>query len=152
MRLTTSARASPTASIAAVLLLGAEPSGQASSTGPRSITTAAERANVLPAEPVTAMIGRLRLGQGRQEADDFLGLAALGKHQHNVVACTRPRSPCTASAGWRKWLRVPVEASVAVIFWPMSPALPMPVTIVLPRQLKRYSTARQNSWSSRRAT
>ena len=47
---------------------------------------------------------------------------------------------------------MPVEASVAMIFCPISPALPMPVTIVFPRQLKRQSAARQNPWSSRRAT
>ena len=42
---------------------------------------------------------------------------------------TRPRSPWTASAGCRQWLGVPVEASVAMIFWPTSPALPMPQTM-----------------------
>ena len=86
MRLTTSAKASPTASIAAVLLLGASPSGQASSTGPRSMTTAAARANVLAARPVMAMIGTRGLGQRRQQADDFVGLAALREHEHDVIA------------------------------------------------------------------
>ena len=48
--------------------------------------------------------------------------------------CTRPKSPWIASPGCRKWLRVPVEASVAAIFCPTSPAFPMPLTITLPRQ------------------
>ena len=51
--------------------------------------------------------------------------------------CTRPRSPWTASAGCRQWLRVPVEASVAMIFCPTSPAFPIPETITLPRHLYR---------------
>ena len=29
---------------------------------------------------------------------------------------------------------MPVEASVAMIFWPIRPALPMPLTMTLPRQ------------------
>ena len=33
-----------------------------------------------------AMIGTPRLGQRRQQADDFLGLAALREHEHDVVA------------------------------------------------------------------
>ena len=50
--------------------------------------------------------------------------------------CTRPRSPWTASAGWRQWLGVPVEASVAMIFWPTSPALPIPQTMHVPPALE----------------
>ena len=40
---------------------------------------------------------------------------------------TMPRSPWTASAGWRKWAGVPVERRVAAILWAMMPDLPMPV-------------------------
>ena len=65
---------------------------------------------------------------------------------------TRPRSPWTASAGCRQWLGVPVEASVAMIFWPTRPALPMPQTITFPRHERSTATARQNSPSSRSAT
>ena len=39
-----------------------------------------------------------------------------------------PRSPWIASDGCRKNEAVPVEASVAAIFWPTIPLLPMPVT------------------------
>ena len=43
-----------------------------------------------------------------------------------------PRSPWLASAGWTKWLGVPVEARVAAILRPTWPDLPMPVTTTLP--------------------
>ena len=57
MRLATSASASPTASMAVVLVLGARPSEQASLSGPRSIVTVAARPSVLVRLPVTATIG-----------------------------------------------------------------------------------------------
>jgi len=40
--------------------------------------------------------------------------------------CRMPRSPCTASAAWRKIAGVPVLHSVAAIFWPIRPDLPTP--------------------------
>ena len=51
------------------------------------------------------------------------------------VRWIRPRSPWTASPACKKWLRLPVEASVAAIFWPINPALPIPVTMTLPGTL-----------------
>ena len=62
----------------------------------------------------------------------------------------RPRSPWVASAGWRNSDGVPVEASVAEIFCPMRPLLPMPVTTTRPVQACSVSTAR-SKLSSRRA-
>ncbi len=61
----------------------------------------------------------------------------------------RPRSPWIASAGWRKSEGLPVEASVAEIFWAMIPLLPMPVATTRPVQAKSVSTAR-SKLSSRR--
>ena len=137
--LTTSANASPTANMAVVLLLGARPKGQASSNGPSRWPPWPPGPSVLSAAAGDGDDRHAQLGQRRQQADDFFGLAALRKHQHNVFPCTRPRSPCTASAGCRKWLGVPVDASVAMIFWPTRPALPMPVTMTFPRQWRSQS-------------
>src|ERR1700689_547821 len=52
-----------------------------------------------------------------------------------------PRSPWLASAECTKNAGVPVEASVAAIFLPTWPDLPMPVTITRPRALRIVSTA-----------
>src|SRR5580693_6881711 len=52
-----------------------------------------------------------------------------------------PRSPWLASAACTKNAGVPVEASVAAIFLPTWPDLPMPVTMTRPRALRIVSTA-----------
>jgi len=44
---------------------------------------------------------------------------------------------------------VPVLASVAAIFWQITPDLPRPVTTILPRHAPISSTARTKLWSSR---
>jgi len=56
-----------------------------------------------------------------------------------------PRSPCIASAGWRKWLGVPVEASVAEIFRATSPGLADPGhdDVPTPRSMSRTAQAEQ---------
>src|SRR3972149_1610007 len=54
-----------------------------------------------------------------------------------------PTSPCTPSAGCRKYAGVPVEASVAAILRPTRPDLPMPVTITRPRQPRGRPRARR---------
>ena len=53
----------------------------------------------------------------------------------------RPRSPWAASAGCTKSDGVPVEASVAEIFWATKPGFPMPVTTTRPLQPRSHSTA-----------
>src|SRR5581483_434049 len=53
-----------------------------------------------------------------------------------------PRSPCTASAGWRNNAGVPVELRVAAILRPISPLFPIPVTTTRPWQQCNISTAR----------
>src|SRR5580700_5465853 len=52
-----------------------------------------------------------------------------------------PRSPWLASAACTKNAGVPVDASVAAIFLPTWPDLPMPVTMTRPRALRIVSTA-----------
>ena len=48
------------------------------------------------------------------------------------LLCSMPRSPWLASAGWTNIAGWPVEASVAAIFRPTWPDLPMPVTMTRP--------------------
>ena len=47
---------------------------------------------------------------------------------------TIPRSPWRPSTGWRKRACVPVLVSVATIFLPIRPDLPIPATITRPLQ------------------
>ena len=61
---------------------------------------------------------------------------------------TAPRSPWTASVGLRKWLGVPVEASVAEIFRATCPALPMPQVSTAAGQSRMSRTAFSKSPSS----
>ena len=42
-----------------------------------------------------------------------------------------PKSPCSASAAFINMALVPVDASVAAIFFPISPDFPIPVTTTL---------------------
>ena len=85
MRLVTSARASPTASMAVVLVLGARPSEQASCSGPRSIVTVAARASVLVGPAGDRPRSARRSSERGKQPDDFLGFAALREDQHHVV-------------------------------------------------------------------
>ncbi len=84
--LTTSAKASPTASMAVVLVLGASPSEQASSSGPSSIVTVAARPRRARGPAGDRHDRHAQLGQRGQQADDLLRLAALREDQHHVVA------------------------------------------------------------------
>src|SRR5207302_6006176 len=62
-----------------------------------------------------------------------------------------PRSPCKASTVCSTTLVEPVLVSVAAIFWPTLPDLPIPTTTILPRwrsALTTRSTARSNAASS----
>ena len=97
------------------------------------MVTVAARPSVLAAWPVMATIGTpSSTSEGSRRT-----ISSVSPLCESISItswrCTRPRSPWTASAGCRQWLGVPVEASVAMIFWPTSPALPMPQTITLPR-------------------
>ena len=58
-----------------------------------------------------------------------------------------PTSPCKASTLLSTTLVEPVLVSVAEIFWPTLPDLPMPTTMILPRRFTAstiISTARSN--------
>src|SRR5438094_9671792 len=62
-----------------------------------------------------------------------------------------PRSPCKAFTVCSMTLVEPVLVSVAAIFWPTLPDLPIPTTTILPRwrsALTTRSTARSNAASS----
>jgi len=48
------------------------------------------------------------------------------------------------STGWRNMLGLPVEESVAAIFLPIIPDLPMPITIILPFVSRSFKTAFAN--------
>ena len=78
------ARASPTAIKAVVLAEGASPSGHASSIGPSAMQTSARRPSELPAPLGEGDQGRAQPPQGGDQAEDFLGLAALRERQHDV--------------------------------------------------------------------
>ena len=97
------------------------------------MVAAAARASVLSARHVMAMIGTPN-SASEGSSRTISSVSPLCERTRTMSsAWTRPRSPCMASAGWRKWLRVPVEASVAATFCPISPAFPIPETITLPR-------------------
>ena len=49
-----------------------------------------------------------------------------------------PTSPCSASTLLSTTLVEPVLVSVAAIFWPTLPDLPMPTTTILPRRAQRF--------------
>ena len=83
--LITSASASPTASMAVVLVLGARPSEQTSSKSPSSMTTLAARPTVLLVRAVIGDKRHAELAQRRQQLRDFGRLAALREHDHDIV-------------------------------------------------------------------
>ena len=85
MRLTSRARASPTAIMAVVLAEGARPSGQASSMAPRVMQRLAERPRELLSRSVMAMQVGVELPKGGQETENLLGLAALGEGEDDVA-------------------------------------------------------------------
>ena len=130
--LTRSASASPTAISTVVLADGARPSGHASSIGPSAMHRSAAWPSVLLARSVIAT----RHAPIRRSAGIKRSTSSVSPLCDSAITTSsarmRPRSPCTASAGWSVKARVPVEASVAASFWPTSPALPIPVTITLP--------------------
>ncbi len=71
--------------MAVVLVLGARPSGQTSSSGPSTIATSALRASVLSALLGQRHETRRHLAQGGHEPHDFLALAAMAQREHDIV-------------------------------------------------------------------
>jgi len=136
----TTARASPIARRAVVLVVGARPSGQASVSTPTSITRSLCWASVEFLLPVNAMIGHpaFRILGSRIFSSS---VSPLLESAINTSLCdTIPKSPCMASTGCRKMDRVPVLFNVAAIFLPIIPDFPMPPMITRPRDLYIKST------------
>ena len=142
------ARASPAASAAVVLDVGARFIGHASSGTLTSSTTSHWRASVETGLPVRRTIGTPSRLRGGKIARTSSVSPEFERASTTSPRATIPRSPWTPSAGCRKWAGVPVEASVAAILRPTCPDFPMPVTITRPAQPCRSSTARSKLASS----
>ena len=145
------ARASPMASWAVVLAVGAKFRGQASRGTPQSSTRSAWRANVDCSPPVMAIKGApRRLSTGKMAVSSPLSpLLEMASTRSSPV--TMPRSPWLASAGCTKKAGVPVDAKVAAILRPTWPLLPMPMTTTRPRAKSTACTACANTPSTRAA-
>ncbi len=142
------ARASPMASWAVVLAVGARFRGQASRSTLQSSTRSAWRARVDCSPPVSAMRGApRRLSTGRMAVSSPLS-PLLEMASTRSAPVTMPRSPWLASAGCTKNAGVPVEASVAAILRPTWPLLPMPITTRRPVLCSTICTA----WAKRSST
>ena len=141
---TTSASASPSASMAVVDALGARPCGPGSAICPSSSTTSLWRPSV---ESFACVIATSAAPQALT-CGSMTKSSSVSPDLENASsrspASTRPRSPWIASAGCRKIDGVPVDASVADVFWAMKPALPMPVVTTRPRSPRTMSSARRN--------
>ncbi len=132
-----------------MLVVGARPSGHASGTGPISRTTSAAAASELFWPPVTAMIGApIRLSAGSSRKISSVS-PLFDSASTRSPGTSRPRSPCSASAGCRNSDGVPVDANVALIFCAMNPGFPIPVTTTRPEQARMRSTASEKSPSMR---
>ena len=146
------ASASPMASEAVVLEVGARCSGQASAGTLTSRCTAAAVARVEPGRPVIetrALPWRLSTGSSCSTSSDSPEYDSASTTSASV---TMPRSPWPASPGWTKKAGVPVEARVAAILRATCPDLPMPVQTTRPRQASSRAQARLKSPSMRAST
>src|SRR6266571_4840884 len=136
------ARASPSARAAVVLVVGASVSGQASSATLASSTTSDWRASTESGFPVIAISGtpsRLRwFTSPNSSSDSPLFESRIARS----LRPTMPRSPCSESTGWRNDAGVPVEVKVAAILRAMSPDFPTPLTITRPFACASSVTAR----------
>ena len=95
------ASASPMARSATVDAVGASPSGHASGTGPISSTTSAASASEFLGPPVMAMMGApSRRSEGRSRMISSVS-PLLESASTTSPGISRPRSPCSASAGCR---------------------------------------------------
>ena len=123
--------------MAVVLVLGAKPNEQASRSGPSSNVTAAARPSELVCRAVMAMIGtrrRARLGSNRSTSSvsplcestkhDVVGMHAAQVAMHRFGRMQEDAARAGRGQRGRDLL-------------PTMPALPMPVTMALPRQPSR---------------
>jgi hypothetical protein len=115
------ASASPIASAAVVEEVGARSCGHASSPTEQSSTSRCAAPARSPARPVIATCYPLRPEELQQPAELVRTRRSwrAGSPRRRDPRC--PRSPCSASTGWRKVAGVPVEVSVAAILRPRSP-------------------------------
>ena len=133
--------ASPMASAAVVLLVGARLSGHASRSTFTKICAVEYFANNESGLPVIAMIGIWlwrTMGINLSSSSVCPELLSANTMSSGVIT---PKSPWYTSKGLIKNAGVPVLESVAAIFAPMLPLLPTPVTMTLPLQWKIISTA-----------
>ena len=126
------ARASPSASAAVVLAVGARVSGHASSLTAASSTTLAWRASTESGAPVTAMMGTPRRFSCPTRSNSSSVEPLFESKTATSSFPTIPRSPCNESTGCRNAAGVPVEVNVAAIFRAMSPDFPTPLTMTRP--------------------
>jgi len=139
------ASASPMASWAVVLAVGAKFRGQASCATALSSVTRACLARIDCRPPVMAISGTpWRVSTGKMAASSSLS-PLLEMASTTSIGWIMPRSPWLASAGCTNMAGVPVDASVAAILRPMWPLLPIPMTTTRPRHTNIICTACANS-------
>ena len=139
------ASASPMASWAVVLAVGAKFSGQASWATLVSSTMSACCASedcALPVSATSITCKRRRVGKIALSSALSPLLEIASTTSADVIM---PRSPWLASPGCTNMAGVPVDARVAAILRPMWPLLPMPITTTRPLQRKMACTASVNS-------
>src|SRR6267378_1979034 len=139
------ARASPSASAAVVLAVGARVSGHASSLTVASRTTLAWRARTESGAPVTAMMGTPSRFSCSTRPNSSSVEPLLESRTATSSFPTMPRSPCNESTGCKNVAGVPVEVKVAAILWAIRPDFPTPETITRPLAAARISMARANA-------
>src|SRR5213080_3251975 len=146
------ARASPSASAAVVLAVGASVSGHASSATLASSTTSTWRASTESGSPVRAIRRTPRRLSWLTRPNSSSDAPLRDRRMATSCRPTIPRSPCSESTGWRNDAGVPVEVKVAAILRAMRPDLPTPETITRPAASARRPTAAANAGPSRWAT
>ena len=129
------ASASPIASAAVVLLVGARLSGQASFFTHTLMWALLYFASSEFSLPVIEMMGMFMcstMGMKRSSSSVCPELLSASTMSSEVIT---PKSPWKTSNGLMKNAGVPVDDSVAAILAPICPLLPTPVTMILPLQL-----------------
>src|SRR5438270_4502965 len=146
------ARASPSAKAAVVLVVGASVSGHASSATLASSTTSAWRARTESGSPVIATSRTPSRLSWLTRPNSSSEAPLLDRRIATSCRPTIPRSPWRESTGWRNDAGVPVDVKVAAILRAMRPDLPTPETITRPPPSVRRRTAALNAGPSRWAT
>ncbi|MNL16874.1 hypothetical protein D3C87_1379340 [compost metagenome] len=140
-------RASPRASCAVVLVVGARLCGQASFSKAVFRIRSACSARKEPNSP-TIPIKRLPDVLSKGTSTLISGVLPLFERQiMTSFIWIMPKSPWMASAACINMAGVPVELKVATIFWAIMALLPIPVTITRPLQCKMLVTTFSKSLS-----